>query len=370
MKTIKVRFADIAVDSNRDCYGKQSESSYICFNIRNCLKRMYVLDEESPDPDYVFTFVPVGGAKGFEYGKYNDAVIIFVQCENVFPDLYCFDYAIGTDPVLQYGERYLYLPPCLNAEYTRQCYDRILTKHKLVEDNMARRKFCAMTVSNGNNAAHERENFFHQLSAYKTVDSGGRFLNNIGKPVEDKLLFESEHKFTIAFDNVENGILQEKIEMAFAAHTVPIYWGTPAVTRIYNENAFVNCHAFDSFADVVKRVREIDNNDELYLSMLREPAFAGEAKTLAQWEEELSAFLRMIIEQPKEKAIKRRTENWSGIIQRMRLEGFRRRYPKVKRSQAVKSTLYKCYLPAKASLEHISAMRTVKSLVIKFLEVK
>ena len=35
--------------------------------------------------------------------------------------------------------------------------------------------------------------FFHKLNEYKKVDSGGKYLNNIGKPVVDKMDFIKIH---------------------------------------------------------------------------------------------------------------------------------------------------------------------------------
>jgi len=51
-------------------------------------------------------------------------------------------------------------------------------------------KFCAFIVSNVNpNRTWKRISFFHKLSKYKTVDSGGGALNNIGYRVDKKLSF-------------------------------------------------------------------------------------------------------------------------------------------------------------------------------------
>lgn len=288
----------------------------------------------------------LGGAKGYEYSQYKDAVIIFVQNENVFPDFYCYDYCIGMDHALHYGNRYFYRDPMLVADVTRKAYDLIAQKHVSVTDNLAERRFCAITAGNFLNAARQREDFFHLLSSYKKVDSGGKSLNNVGGPVKDKLKFESQHKFVIAFDNVENGVIQEKIGMAFAAKTIPIYWGNPNVTDIYNEKAFINCHKYNSFQEVIDRVRELDQNDEEYLSMLREPAMLHE-KSLAQCEKELEEFLVSIIEQPKEQAIKRRNENWLGIMQEMRAEGFERLYRGNKKKEMEGKILSTLYTPVK-----------------------
>ena len=60
-------------------------------------------------------------------------------------------------------------------------------------------KFCCMVVSNS--GGEERNDFFRRLSTYKKIDSGGKFLNNIGYVVENKMRFINEYKFVISFEN-------------------------------------------------------------------------------------------------------------------------------------------------------------------------
>lgn len=61
--------------------------------------------------------------------------------------------------------------------------------------------FCAYVMSNTKNSSNERVEIFDSLNAYKTVSSGGKWRNNVGGPVADKLDFQSKHKFAIAFEN-------------------------------------------------------------------------------------------------------------------------------------------------------------------------
>ena len=65
-------------------------------------------------------------------------------------------------------------------------------------------------------------------------------------------------------------VLHREIVEAFAAGTIPIYWGDPRAAEDFNENAFVNCHNYETLDDIVARVKEIDENDKLCLSMLNE----------------------------------------------------------------------------------------------------
>ncbi|MDI6774068.1 MAG: glycosyltransferase family 10 [Verrucomicrobiota bacterium] len=135
-------------------------------------------------------------------------------------------------------------------------------------------KFCCFVVSNPR--GKERIEFFHKLSQYKTVDSGGRFLNNVGGPVDDKLAFMRAHKFAIAFENQSHpGYTTEKLFQAMQAHCVPIYWGNPLVERDFNPRSFVNATDFDGPDALVERVAKVDQDDALYLEYLRQPCYVG-----------------------------------------------------------------------------------------------
>ena len=168
-------------------------------------------------------------------------------------------------------------------------------------------EFCSFVYSNSK-ACTKRREFFELLSEYKKVNSGGRYLNNIGGPVEDKMEFQLKHKFVIAFENSQYpGYTTEKIMEAFAAKTIPIYWGDPVIARTFNNKAFVNCNDYSNFEQVVERVKEIDQNDELYQSMMREPAFSSDysvEKAYEQWDH----FLDRIFEQPIELCKRRNDE--------------------------------------------------------------
>ena len=101
---------------------------------------------------------------------------------------------------------------------------------------------------------------FEELNKYKRVDSGGRYLNNIGRPegVRDKFAFQSEHKFSLTFENSAHlGYTTEKLLQGFSAGTIPIYWGDPAVENCFNPKAFINISGNNAVSythlDVYKR---------------------------------------------------------------------------------------------------------------------
>ena len=153
---------------------------------------------------------------------------------------------------------------------------------------------------------------FYCLSKYKKVNSGGKFLNNVGGPIADKITFESKHKFSICFDNCSYpGYTTEKIIEAFAARTIPIYWGDPKVSSYFNDKAFINVMDYDSIDKVVERIVEVDNDDSLYISMLREPALKTQSFSYESIYERFSEWLCSIIEQPLEKAKRTPTGYWN-----------------------------------------------------------
>jgi len=215
----------------------------------------------SDNPDFL-----VYSCFGNNYLKYN-CIRIFYTGENVRPNFDECDYAFSFDyPVTKRNYRLpLYK---LYPEFDDIRGGGVDTEAVLSEN----RKFCNFVYSN--DKAKERIDFFTKLNNRKHVDSGGRVLNNIGRCVENKVDFLRQYKFTIAFENTSYpGYTTEKIMQPFVANSIPIYWGDPLVSQDFNSKAFINCHDYGSFDEVIDRVIEIDGNDELYKEYLSEPVF-------------------------------------------------------------------------------------------------
>lgn len=125
--------------------------------------------------------------------------------------------------------------------------------------------------------------FCRMLSEYKRVDSPGCVLNNMPRLPYDqtrqqKIEFMRRYKFTIAFENSSSpGYTTEKIADAFAAGTVPIYWGNPDIAKEFNPDAFINCHDFPDLDSVVRHVIAVDKDDALFTRYLQAPPFRGNA---------------------------------------------------------------------------------------------
>lgn len=227
--------------------------------------------EISDDPDFVFC--SIFGRKHLKY----DCAKIYYTGENIAPDFNLVDYGMGF-PEIDFYDRYLRLPHYVL--YERAC-KLAVNKPTMTDDFYLGRKFCNYVISNAV-SADERGIMIGKLGEYKTLDSGGRYNNNVGGPVKDKLEFAKGYKFSLAFENSSSrGYTTEKIMEAFASETVPIYWGNPDIVKEFNPDAFINCHDFSSFDEVVEYVKKVDNDDELYLKIvkapiLREGSLAGE----------------------------------------------------------------------------------------------
>jgi hypothetical protein len=228
----------------------------------NLLKEEFDV-EISNNPDYLFFSV-----FGNHHQSYN-CMKIFYTGENVAPPLgYC-----------QYSFSFDYLDDSRNYRLPHYLlYDGYyeLVRPKIIMESMSRRKFCNFVASNGN--CQERNNFVSELSKYKKVDSGGRWMNNIGGAVSDKRKFQSEYKFSVAFENNAyrpgyEWYITEKIMEPMTVNSIPIYKGGYKINEDFNTKSFVNCHEFMSLSDVIEHIIELDKNDNKYLEMLNQSWF-------------------------------------------------------------------------------------------------
>jgi hypothetical protein len=216
----------------------------------------------SDDPDFYFFTHPVYGSK--EYLKYK-CHRVFYGGENIRANWNICDYVFDSD-FYEGNPRQKRLP--LWAYWPLEA----INQQKNFENLNDKKKFCCMVVSNPN--CKERNEFFHQLSKYKKVDSGGHFLNNIGLPVQNKMEFIKDYKFVIAFENSSYpGYTTEKLIEPFFVNSIPIYWGNPVVAKDFNTDSFINIKNTSEFNNAINKIIELDNDDEKYLAMRNESCF-------------------------------------------------------------------------------------------------
>ncbi len=248
----------------------------------------------SDEPDYV-----IDGGLGHEYinPKYEHAVKIARIGENYVPDFNYFDYAIGFDHI-EFDDRYLRMPLFAFYKEFPKLAERDL-KHPKPEE-LLNRKFCSFVVSNGGRGDPLRTEFFHELSKYKKVASGGKWLNNIGGPVKDKSEFCAKYKFNIAFENsVSSGYTTEKVMQPLTIHTVPIYYGNPTIEEDINPDCLVLLKSRNDVQRAIEEIIKLDEDDDLYLKKVFSPCLVH---PIGWYEDRLEKFILNIIEQPIEDA--------------------------------------------------------------------
>ncbi|MEI6528162.1 MAG: glycosyltransferase family 10 [bacterium] len=336
MKKIKVKYCP---------YNNTDHTTPLTYNnfIHNILTKYYEVEVCKNNPDYFFFH-----DSSKDYLNYGGIRINYTG-ENLSANFNLADYAIGFD-YLNFADRYYRLPVYLMATFYQKKelemtagLDLTRPREFTGQDLKGKTDFCSFVYSNYR-ADDNRKVFFDKLSKYKKVAAGGKYLNNTGYNVDNKFEFESKHKFSIAFENSSRpGYTTEKIVCSLLANTIPIYWGNPEIAREFNTKRFINCHDYESFDQVVEKIKEIDSDDAMYLKIINQPIFAegyNPKDILSGFE----YFLRNIFDQPLEKA-KRRTINPVRIAELEEGERILLKYSKIK--NVFKRTLASLYSPFK-----------------------
>jgi hypothetical protein len=102
----------------------------------------------------------------------------------------------------------------------------IINSRKYALKSKKRKLFCGAVISNSIFGDFFRFSFIDELNKYKKVDMGGKYKNNVGGRVKNKIQFLSFYKFSIAMENSgADGYYSEKIIDSFLSGTIPIYYG-------------------------------------------------------------------------------------------------------------------------------------------------
>tara|TARA_R110002020_G_scaffold355815_2_gene568484 strand:- start:8298 stop:9245 length:948 start_codon:yes stop_codon:yes gene_type:complete len=221
----------------------------------------------SNNPDVLFF-----SCFGKDYLNYN-CYKIFYTAENKKTDFTACDYSISFENTK--NPRQFFLPyfgfKVFEFKYLEElkCTPNIHQASLILEK---KNKFCAMVVSNGK--AKDRLVFFKKLNLLKQVDSGGRYMNTIDRPIADKHEFIKNYKFIISYENESYpNYLTEKVLDALRVYSIPIYWGDPIISDFINPNRIINRMDFKTDEECIERILQIDNNDTLYKSIISQPIF-------------------------------------------------------------------------------------------------
>ncbi len=294
MKTVKINYAGISDD-----FDIQQNLIY------DVLKLNGYDVQISDDPDYVIC--DFSSEHPFAYCD-KPQVRIMYSGENYIPDFNLVDYAISPYPI-QFGDRSFQLPACV---WPRSHWQALPGKDRSYPPEILKEKqYFANFIVSHDSEYNIRGDFFKKLCQYKRVESPGSFLNNMpqGSQVDwlndSKTDFQRKCKFTLCFESTMHwGFVTEKIMDAFYADTIPVYYGSPTVTQIFNKDAFVNCGDFDTFDKAIERIIELDQDDGQYLQMLRQPILV-DPEYPCRLEQDLGKFICHIFDQPLEDAYRR-----------------------------------------------------------------
>lgn len=222
-----------------------------------------IIDENEPDIVCFSSF-------GFERLYHKDSLLLLWTPENEYPDFNNCDYSISHLRDSVNGRNYWY-PFGIH----------ILSKVRPVPENPTKRPFASFLASHSLlYGAKYREDFVRYLMEnYKHVDCPGQVLHNIDVPelaprsgnwIPSKLEYISRYKFNIAFENSNtDGYITEKLTDCFVANTIPIYWGSEGNTAPFPKEAMICANDYPDFDSLIARIKEVDENDELYMSILQ-----------------------------------------------------------------------------------------------------
>lgn len=260
-------------------------------------KRGAILVDEHPDLLIHSCFDP-------KYLTMPALVKLSIVGENVFPDFNIDDYAVSHVRD-QIGGRNFYMPYAIWELWERPNLPPLCPSD-------AKRPFAIFVAYNDWNGAGAvlRKQFAELcIQNYKHVDCPGRVLHNIdipelgeryGKRIDGKRNVLGRYKFNICFENSNtDGYITEKIVDAFLTNTVPIYWGSEGNLDPFPKEACICANDFPTLEALLERVREVDENNDLYLSILSKNPFrqANFWNRVIEWREQYSRFLLHVHDQ-------------------------------------------------------------------------
>jgi hypothetical protein len=272
--------------------------------ITNILEQKYEVIIDTENPDLVFwtnihfstdqiDFYTNKNARC--HTSYPNAKKIYCSCEMTPSHLNIVEqdnnYAIGPEPLEH--SKYLHLPihnttAAWGLYSESKLFDKPydwLTEQKDGEKILKDKKhFCGVVQ---NSTVPMRMELFEKLSNYKFVRASGGWITNVppeeqtirhindGESYKSKVTFLSDCKFSMQIQsNVLRYLTVEKMIHAYAANTIPIYFGNDKVLEDgFNPKSFINCHDFNTVDEIVDEIIKIDKDDELFKQMISEPIF-------------------------------------------------------------------------------------------------
>ena len=228
--------------------------------------------------------------------------------ENYVPDFNLVDYGISVYP-LDFLDRHMAFPGLVdNLDHLYELREK---DRNYPEGILEGKTIFANMIASHDSDNGVRADLFDLLSQYKRVEAPGALRYNMpdGEKVKredgSKRNLQKKCKFTLCCESTcEEGFVTEKLFEAFSTDTIPVYLGSNTVCDYFNKDAFINIADYESLQDVVDRIIELDQNDEKYLQMLRQPVFT-KPSFIREKLDELERFLCNIFDQPLKQAFRR-----------------------------------------------------------------
>ena len=136
----------------------------------------------------------------------------------------------------------------------------------------------AASVVISNSSGQERNLFLDKLEKQISLLYGGSYKNNIGGSINgtyhsDNLInFYKKTRFTVTMENSrEDYYITEKIINGFRAGNIPIYWGSPYITKYFNPKRFLLLEntSENTITQLIEKIITITDNE--YISIINEP---------------------------------------------------------------------------------------------------
>ncbi len=243
--------------------GYKPEEHYIYI----ALSQKYDIEIDNVNPEFLFF-----SCFGYKHLRYRNIIKIFYTGENTYPNYNHCDYSLSFLRESM-GGRNLYFPTATRYDYQSP---------PEVTEELAHRRFCNFIYSQANmgSGAVYRKEVCQALMKYRKVDCPGKVLHNMDAPElsgriahdwhQSKINFLSKYKFTMAFENSDrNGYMTEKMLDPLIAGSVPIYWGSEGDVSPFNKDCMICAYDYPDVESLLDRIQEVDQNDELYLSLCR-----------------------------------------------------------------------------------------------------
>ncbi len=264
------------------------------------LRKLCDIVEDKINPDLL-----IYSCFGDQHLNYQNCKRLFICGENVVPDFNFCDFSISTLKI-QFENRNFWFPWGLFHNFPISSISPFS-----IEKNPWDRNFCSFIYSQDSlgDGAKLRKKFCERLMSYRHVDCPGKVLHNLDSDLlsdrhdvtswhETKIRFLSNYKFNIAFENSDaRGYITEKLIDCYMANTVPIYWGSRGDVSPFPKESMICAHDYDSLDALIERIKEVDQNQELYLKMLNANPFRmSKNAPFADFEELLCNFLTSVVE--------------------------------------------------------------------------